>query len=65
MDILLVTLQVSFFLPVLVRVSGRTADAPGKKTSLLAEIAAGARKPALVFHGLGYCFCGRESHSLS
>lgn len=42
MDILLVALQVSFFLPVLVRVSVRTADALGKKTSLLAE-----------FHGLG------------
>lgn len=53
MDILLVALQVSFFLPVLVRVSGRRAHAPGKKTSLLAEVAAGARKPALVLHGAG------------
>ena len=53
MDILLVALHVLFFAPVFIRVAGRNGGGAAEKTGVLAEIAVGARKPALVLHGAG------------
>jgi protein-S-isoprenylcysteine O-methyltransferase Ste14 len=52
MDIVLVALQISFFAPVLVRAAGNTSGA-AEKTGILAEIAASARRPVMVLHGIG------------
>ena len=46
-------LHVLFFAPVLLRATGRTARDATEQTSLLAEVATGTRKPALVLHGAG------------
>jgi protein-S-isoprenylcysteine O-methyltransferase Ste14 len=52
MDIFLVALQISFFAPVLIRAAGNTGGA-AEKTGILTEIAASARRPVMVLHGIG------------
>ena len=53
MDIVLVVLHVSFFVPVLVRLGGRKVAAAGDVPGVITEVAAGARYPALIVHGAG------------
>lgn len=57
MDVVLVVLHVAFFAPVLLRVVAQRRTARGRQSAgLRTEIAAGARHPVLVLHGVGLLF---------
>lgn len=53
MDIVLVLLEMLFFVPVFLRLAARRTVPAGTSVGIVGEIAAGARRPAMVLHGVG------------